>query len=426
MSALHRGRLSEWLLAGVAVVGAFVAGAWLNPWKEPAKEATLPPSTAAREGNSNTTVAIPVFASESADPRQPEPRAVAARAAAIQRDSRAIREECSIAAGGDWEKWQRDTAGYRVDLKAKVDLPKRAGSTSDLPELQYPALESIDRFPLFEVGAREYLNHLYDPTKLEGFRKSRCVLAVDHWLRQRGIDLIFVPVPKMAEIYIEHFIQPCPPDGIIAPHLRATLLEMLDAGVEVVDGFRPFRSLRDTDDEYLYFGSDTHWAPRGTRIMAKEVAERIERYKFGARARYGLPIVKASPEPYAIDPGFFSGAMSLSIEQQQRAAAVLPAKYTAVRMHDEAPTPDDPRSPVLLIGDSYTIKFREQLIRELNLLTLTRIQNNGTTEFFAELLREPDLLAHCRVVVWVMTDQHMTKVKPLPKPIHDCLNAATP
>jgi len=85
-----------------------------------------------------------------------------------------------------------------------------------------------------------------------------------------------------------------------------------------------------------------------------------------------------------------------------------------VRMQDGERPPDDPNSPVMVMGHSFVPKFREQLIKELNLLIYTRAFDHQTTESFADFLRDPELLAHCRVLVWICTTQHMTWFHPLP------------
>jgi hypothetical protein len=364
------------------------------------------------------------------DPRMPEPRAIEARASAISRNAAAIQAECRQAAAGDWVKWQQDTASYRATLKGKIDVLKEfPRSRSDAPEGQVEPLEGREEFPLFEVNPRVYLNYLYDPGTLQEFRRNQLVVAAHRWLRERGIDLFFVPVPKMTEVYIEHFLDPCPPDGIIAPHVRQTLLELLQSDVEVVDGFPLFRGLRDSDAEYLYNTADPHWAPRGMRIMAKEIASRIERYRFGARARYGLPIVRSSPAGYVFDDrpggiGSIRGWRSLSPDQSKRAERVQSRVQAQVLMQDGDLPDDDPSSPVVLIGHSYLRDFREQLIKELNLLLQTRTGGGNTTEAFADFLREPELLAHARVVVWITTEQHMTQFAPLPAAIMASLKEA--
>ncbi len=362
------------------------------------------------------------------EPKEAEPRAAAAREAVIRRDADAIRAECQRAAGGDWERWQRDTAPYRAALKAKIDALKTFEKTNvNTPEGLVEPLVGRDGFPLFEVDARNYLRCLYEPESLDGFRKDRPVLAAHRWLREKGIDLIFVPVPKMTEVYAEHFLDPCPPGGVIAPHVRKTLLELLDAGIEVVDGLPLYRAVRDADAEYLYNTADSHWAPRAMRVTAKQIADRVLRYKFGARARYGVPIVRAEPGPYG-RPGVpvsdpqesitgQNGWAALSDEQQKRAAKVQTTSMARVTLLDGREPPNNAESAVVLIGNSFTPHFKEQLVKELNLLINTRWRAGTTTEDFFDFLREPELLKNCRVVVWLSTESHLTKFKPLPPPV---------
>jgi hypothetical protein len=417
--------IGRWIALPAALLTIVAAGAWssfqLKLWTFPPR-VDSPPVEPEEEQPYDASKGFPQpDAPPPVDPRQPEPRAVEARAAAIRRDAAAIRAECERAAGGDWEKWQQDTAPYRAALKARIDGLKV------LPEFfpWYEALAPRDDFPLFELLSREHLAYLYDPATLDAFRRERPVVAAHRWLRRQGIDLIFVPVPKMTEVYVEHFLDPCPPDGIIAPHVRRTLLELLDRDVEVVGGLTLFRPVRDPDPEYLYNTADPHWAPRGMRVMAKEIAGRIERYRFGARARFALPIVRSAPGRYVFSDqinrigGY--GLALLSPEQRARAKQVQTTTLAEVRMQDGRKPPDDPSSPVLVIGHSYVSKFREQLVKELNLLTHTRAGDLQTTEVFADFLREPELLAHCRVVVWVTTEQHLTRFKPLPESVADCL-----
>jgi SGNH hydrolase-like domain, acetyltransferase AlgX len=369
-----------------------------------------------------------VVSPKPSQPLQPEPPAVAARAAVIRRDAEAIRAECQRSAGGDWERWQRETAPYRSALKDRIDGLKPLDSKlAPWLDGKYEVLDGRGDFPLFEIKARENLVHVYDPNSLAAFRSDRPVIVARDWLRQRGIDLILVVVPKMTEVYIEHFLDTCPTDGIIAPHLRQTLLELLEADVEAVDGYSLFRAARDSDPEYFYNTADTHWAPRAMHIAAVEVAKRIARYKFGAEAMSATPVVKTSVGSYSIQ-----GAGSTSLpgplprlegwlllnERQRRLATVAQTRSVShVTLPDGSEPLDDPLSPVLVIGHSYVTNFREQLIKEMNLLIKTRWSAAQTTEAFGDFLREPELLAGRRVVVWVTTEQHMTHFAPLPAAI---------
>ena len=352
------------------------------------------------------------------DPRGPEPQAVAARAQAIRRTADIIRGECQ-AAGGDWARWQHDTEQYRATLKSKVDALKDLDkSISVFPE----ALAGRDSFPLFEFRAPENLRYLIDPSSFDSFGRDRPVVIAERWLRSRGIDLIYAPIPKMTEVYIEEFVDPCPADGIIAPHVRRSLLDLLEADVEVVDVLPLLRCLRNSDAEYLYNTADSHWAPRAMRIVAKEVADRIARYNFGARARYGLPITTAVPGPFILNETAENmssilpaqdGWNTLTAEQKKRAARAQTTTHAEIRMVDGSVPPDDPSSPVLITGNSYVLHFREQLVKEMNLLVHSVWGDNWTTHAFGDFLRDKEHLAHCRVVVWISTAAHMTRPHPV-------------
>jgi hypothetical protein len=72
---------------------------------------------------------------------------------------------------------------------------------------------------------------------------------------------------------------------------------------------------------------------------------------------------------------------------------------------------------VLVVGHSYAPKFCDQLVKEANLRVRSQISSGLTTECFAAFLRNPELLDHCRVVVWITTEQHLTHFHAMPEPI---------
>jgi hypothetical protein len=349
-----------------------------------------------------------------------------ARASTVQRDADAVRAECQMAAAGDWERWQQQTAPYRDALKRAID------TVDHLPPVaRYcprPPLEGFNQFPLFEGEPVRNLVQIYDPESVAEFRSSRAVIAGDRWLRRRGIDLIFVPVPKMTSIYVEHFVDSAPADGVIAPHLRRTLLELLEADVESVDAFAVLRSEREPNPEYLYNSADTHWAPRGMLVVAREVARRLSRYDFGAAARQAAPVVQSTPGPYDTRgyvlemksgelPRLLDGWTALNARQRALAEKFQTRTCDFIRLPENFDPPTDARSPVLLIGHSYAYNFREILTKEANLLLRSDLGDHNTTEAFGDFLRDSSLLSGVRVVVWVTTEKHMTEFKPMPPPI---------
>jgi hypothetical protein len=358
----------------------------------------------------------------------PEPAASAARARAIASSRDAIVAECQKAAGGDWQRWERDTEPYRAALRARFQEVKPFDPVREYwLEGKQQALAPRDHLPLFEVYPRESLRYLCDPSSLDRLRHDRVIAAARRWLAQRGIDLILVVVPTTTEVYIEHFIDPSPADGIVSPTARRMLLDLLRDDVEVVDGFPLFRGVRQPDPDYLFNTADTHWAPRGMDVMAKEVGERIGRYQFAARARLAPPIVITTPEPFDIqhtaitvhfgDLPNMDGWFTLTAKEQERARAAQTYMIARVTMPDGSDPPDNPKSPILLIGHSYLLNFREKLIKETNILPKTIMGGGFTTEAFAQMLRQPELLDNCRLVVWVTTGKALPNFAQMPSPI---------
>jgi SGNH hydrolase-like domain, acetyltransferase AlgX len=341
-----------------------------------------------------------------------------ARRTRVRRDAYAFLSECERAAGGDWKKWEAETARYRAPLKARLDAIKRVGIASQ------EAMVARD-LPIFEGNPRMNLAHVVDPDDWNDFRKTRAVVAANRWLRERGIDLIFVAVPAMPEVYIEQFLVDAPPDGVVAPHVRETFLELAENDVEVVNTFQLMRDVRNQGFEYL--PADHHWNQFGMQGTVREVADRLTRYQFGQEARRAPSCTKTTAGPYSLPPGDKGadwrppGRNLISEDQWKSALGTLPKTMDYITAADGSPVADDPRSPVVLIGNSFAMYFREMLVREANLPLRTRWANGNTTEAFAGFLREPEVLDGVRVVVWVTANDSIFQFRPMPDPIMETL-----
>ncbi len=354
-------------------------------------------------------------------PSPEERQARESRRTRVRHDADAIRSECERAAGGDWRKWEDETARYRGALKPRLAALKRLNlANSEL-------LAGRD-LPIFQVNAQTALAHVVDPGHWDAFRKTRAVAAASRWLRERGIDLNFIAVPSMPEVYVEQFLDDTPPDGVIAPHVRQTFLELLESDVEVVDTFRPMREARARG--FLYLPADHHWNQLGMRATVRDVAERLSRYPFGQEAKRAAPVTKTESGPYVLPPTENGtpwrpfGSAAISDSQWQSALGTLPRTMDRITSPDGSPVPDDPRSPVMLIGNSFAMQFRELLIREANLRLRTRWGNGSTTDAFPGFLREPEALDGVRVIVWVTDNEALAQFRPLPAAIMETLRDA--
>jgi hypothetical protein len=358
--------------------------------------------------------------SDAASPRQSA--AELQRAARIRDTITFLRAECQRNAGGEWDEWVRKLAGVRAELKSKIAAlkplhPKAEGYF----EARSAVLEGRNKFPLLEIAPEYYLKYLVSPESTDQFRKERPIVAAARWLRSRGIDVIFVPVPKMTEVYPEYFVDSCPQDRIVAPHIRRLILELLEADVEVVDLLPLFLKERDKDPEPLYLPADPHWGPRGQALAARAIADRLRRYDFIQTAQAGTAIWKAVNTPY-LPVEACAAFTALSSEQQQRALAVHPRFHLSVSDMKGAPLLS-PDSPVMFIGDSYIAGLFDQVGRKINLPPHVEHHGGETTHAFKDFLREPSLLKNCKVVVWVNCNTSLQAAWPLPPVIKANLEA---
>ena len=336
------------------------------------------------------------------------------RAAAIRDTIRSLREECQRSAGGDWNRWVEQLSPFRASLLKRIREAKPYNLQAEGSfEARSSVLEGRGDFALFESSPEYYLRYLYDPESLDGFRKRRPVVAAARWLKSQGINVIFVPVPKMTEVYAEHFADYYPSDRVVA----------LTCGGSSWNCWNPMsRSWISSPSSWRQetriprrFSSQPILTGRpGWAIAAHVVGERLKRYPFVTMALESPRICQPAELPF---PPASQGAtyLGLSPGQRRRAESVHPRTYHTVQsctrpLHD-------PASAVIVIGDSFNGGFWELLSQEIN-LPIGQLSGGGhTTDAFKDFLRDPGSLKQCKVVVWLVCDTSLIGAWPLPKPI---------
>jgi hypothetical protein len=370
-----------------------------------------------------------IHAPEAASEHNANPRATAARwvgsaearRTSIRRTADRIRSECERAAGGDWERWQSQTASYRAALAGRIASLQRSKLPRGLlhPQALYEPLAGSENFPLFEIAAGDNLRYLTEQQPMS----ENIVAAANRWLQKQGIDLVLVPAPKMTEVYIDRFIDPAPADGVIAPHVRKAMLTLLEDDVDVLDVFRLFRTQSGQQRlPYLYNTCDLHWAPYGMGVAAHALAELLTRYPAVCGWRKEPARFMRVSTPYMLNAwrggiGAQDSWPALSPDQQALATKWQEMNSLAVRLPDGSPAPGDTDSPILLIGNSFVPYFQDRVMDELNMPVRVRWGGGHTTEAFRDFLRQPELLKGVKLVVWVVTEYYMTKFSPLPDAI---------
>jgi hypothetical protein len=251
-----------------------------------------------------------------------------------------VLEELELYGGGSWDTWLARTAPFRDALHELRKL--ESGLEDPALDMQLrlwdedhehvePGSDALLIGPALGVSGGAQSGPVFSAAEIVG--------DVSKQLAEHGIDLVYVPIQQKTCVYPEWLLpedalEALPEDGILSPHWRRYVADLCAAGVETVD-LLPFlleakRTSQDVPEGEgrSLFLFDHHWAPATIEIAADLVAQRLERYGFDERERYEL------------EPG------TLRLRGNAHAA------YKVVSAADGAPFAQDPRSSVIVLGDS--------------------------------------------------------------------------
>ncbi|HVW27591.1 MAG TPA: hypothetical protein VHC69_19635 [Polyangiaceae bacterium] len=247
--------------------------------------------------------------------------------------------------GGSYTSWAAELSPFHADVKKRL-----AGLPHDSK-----ALAGDDGF-LFYRGSLDYL--LGGDLEAQPAGKDPLPVIVE-WkklLESHGVDFLFVPVPTKAEIFPDELS----PAGkalvgkVVNPYLRKLEQSLLAQGVEVVDLLAPLLEARKKGDapgeEPLFQHQDTHWTDRGLRLAAGVLARRIARYPWYAE------LAKHAQRFDVKDAAFTRFGDLYSRLPEAKKSKYRPETLAAhpVVRSDGTPYDDDPESPIVVLGDSFT------------------------------------------------------------------------
>ncbi|MFO0889466.1 MAG: hypothetical protein U0790_10050 [Isosphaeraceae bacterium] len=230
-------------------------------------------------------------------------------------------------------------------------------------------------------------------------------------LADRGIHLLFVPLPVKPFVYPERVWSEYPAKaGPAWNRDRGAFLERLAGeGVDVLDVTNSLWDAKDRSNGDLFLKLDTHWAPRGVEIAANAIAEHI-RPRLGGAGQVALTTRMERVTSH--------GDMLRVLEIEPSRGVFSPQSVEIVQvLAGEKLASGDDASPVLLLGDSFTNIYRrremdwgegaglgEQLMLRLGMgVQVIAINGGGATAVRESLARKPAALDRKRVVVWACT-----------------------
>jgi len=340
--------------------------------------------------------------------------AIRSRAEAISTALSVIDAEYRQWSGGSWTEWNARVQPFRNELAQKIAeaRPNNPASTSAFFEARGAVLEARGDPPLFEIAPETYLRYLTEPVDVTRLAEThaalRSVPIVSRWLAARGIDLIFVPVPKMTEVYPDRVCATVPPGRLAAPHTRSIIHDLLLADVEVLDLLPLLLAARDAGAGSLYEAADPHWSKEGQMVAVTEIVHRLRRYDFVRHAMAEPPRFRAL---YAEAPSPQAGFGALNPAQAEHVRPFLTVLEENPERLDGGPVLV-PSSPILFIGDSYIGRLPPRVALRLN-MPLSSMQAAGqTTEAIGDLVRDPQLLEGRRVVIWIVNAASVGRAAP--------------
>lgn len=210
------------------------------------------------------------------------------------------------------------------------------------------------------------------------------IIAFKDYLAGIGVDFLLVPVPTKSEVFPDRLRigVPSPESGralpLLDPYARKLLLELSRAGVEVVDLLPTFlaaRKRRRPGQEPLYQPQDTHWTDRGLRLAARQIAERIKRYRWYPQLRRQAVAFTRKSTRFQRYGDLHS---RLASREQARFRPQTLVGQRVIDPRSGKPYDDDPKSPIVMLGDSFTGVYQR-----------TYCENAGVSAHVARQLQYP-------------------------------------
>ena len=314
--------------------------------------------------------------------------------------------------GGSWTAWMAELAPLHAAFKRRLTAPPREAK----------AVTGGDGFLFFRPSLAYAVGG-----DLARQRRERnpipVIVQFGRMLAEQGVDLLFVPVPTKVEMFPDEVVAPQAKGvsgprwagKIVNPFERKLLLELAEQGIETVDLLPAFLAVRtaradDKGGEPLYQKQDTHWTSRGLELAAHLVADRVKRYPWYR----GLSAHRRS---YTTKDAQFTrhGDLHSRLPESEKAGRA-PETLTGHQVLGSAGQPydDDPDSPIVLLGDSFTGVYQlmdcehagvsAHLAKELGYPVDLVMSYGGGPNVRQKLLRRgAGALASKKLVIWMMT-----------------------
>ena len=261
---------------------------------------------------------------------------------------------------------------------------------------------------------RADVDHVTGPGFLAaGDEPVRALIDLHAQLKERGVDLLVVPVPVKPTIHPEKLSRAYAGAEIPTrnPSFEAFASALAESGVELLD-LAPALLAHKRPERPAYLATDTHWTPAAVRVAAAAVADRVRRRH---------PDL-GSTEPAGVLPEM--RVVQLGDTARMLATGRWPRE--TVRLEPMVRSGSGP-APVLLLGDSFANIYSlesmgwgngaglaEQLGRELGVPVEAVTRNDGgalavRAALARRLARDGAFLRGTKVVVYEFAARELSQ-----------------
>jgi alginate O-acetyltransferase complex protein AlgJ len=333
-----------------------------------------------------------------------------------------VQSELAQSGAASWQAWSEQLVPFASVAHKRLKSSPAATK----------GLTGLDDF-LFYRTALEYTVGGDLERQAPGKNPLPVIEEWQHELSRLGVDFLFVPVPAKEEIFPDKLDATLAPlaGKVVNPWERKLVASLAAQGVEVLDLLAPLLAARAQPAaetlEPLYQRQDTHWSARGLELAAQLIAARIKSYPWYAQ-------LAAHKRAFSTRDASFSrfGDLHSRLPEAQKKRyhpETLPAHQ--VLGSDGTPYEDDPNSPIVILGDSFTGVYQltdaehaglsAHIAREIGYpVDLVMSYGGGPNVRHKLLRRGEDALRQKQLVVWVMADRDLYNYwedwEPLHKP----------
>ena len=241
------------------------------------------------------------------------------------------------------------------------------------------------------------------------------VVELSRKLRERGTELVVVPIPRMQQVYPERVVDglEIPEDFVgVDPATAKHLAALTEAGVAVVHLTPAYAAQRfstaEDQDRFLFHDFNNHWTARAVNLAADVIAEKVEQlegFEPGA-LREGVDWhLERQKIVFKVPPPRGNNLPEVKVETEVWVDSILKANGKLAQR-------PDPQSPILVLGDSNAQWYAQygagvpdqlgaRLGQRLDLIALPGVPADGVWKNLARRRKPGTTLADKRIIIWI-------------------------